>query len=158
MMHNTMNASEIVIDVKAQRLSLRGAQGAELFSAPCSTGAAGTGCEEGSGKTPTGRFRICSKHGSNAPLNTVFRSRLPVGTYDPQQGAGGDVILARILCLEGSEPHNANTRARYIYIHGTADTARIGSPVSHGCIRLTPQDAARLYELTPLLTPVTIQG
>lgn len=158
MMHGTMETMEIVIDVKAQRLSLRGAQGAELFSAPCSTGAAGTGCEEGSGKTPTGRFRICSKHGSNAPLNTVFRSRLPVGTYDPQQGAGGDAILARILCLEGLEPHNANTRARYIYIHGTADTARIGSPVSHGCIRLTPQDAARLYELTPLLTPVTIQG
>lgn len=151
-----MQEKEIIIDVKLQRLSLRGAQGEELFSAPCSTGAAGTGCEEGSGKTPTGRFRICSKHGSHAPLNTVFRSRLPVGIYDPQNSADADAILARILCLEGLEPHNANTRARYIYIHGTADTARIGSPVSHGCIRLAPEAAARLYELAPLLTPVTV--
>ena len=30
-----------------------------------------------------------------------------------------DFILTRILWLDGLEPHNANTRSRYIYIHGT---------------------------------------
>jgi lipoprotein-anchoring transpeptidase ErfK/SrfK len=32
-------------------------------------------------------------------------------------------------------------------IHGTADIARLGSPASHGCIRLHPNDAAVLFDL-----------
>ena len=147
--------NNIHIDVATQRLELRSDEGAVLFSAPCSTGAAGTGSEEGSGCTPLGRFCICSMHGENAPLHTVFRARIPVGTW-PAAAGGEDAILSRILCLHGLEPHNANTRARYIYIHGTADTGRLGTPVSHGCIRLSPADAEKLFDLVPLGTPVVI--
>lgn len=147
--------NNIHIDVATQRLELRSDDGAVLFSAPCSTGAAGTGSEEGSGRTPLGRFCICSMHGENAPLHTVFRARIPVGTW-PAAAGGEDAILSRILCLHGLEPHNANTRARYIYIHGTADTGRLGTPVSHGCIRLSPQDAATLYGMVSPGTPVHI--
>lgn len=146
----------VYIDVAAQRLVLQDAAGTPLFTAAVSTGAAGTGTEEGSGKTPLGRFCICSKHGTNAPLNTVFRGRLPVGLFDPAAPAT-DAILARILCLEGLEPANANTRARYIYLHGTAETEKLGTPASHGCIRLSPADAAALYDLTPLGTAVVIK-
>jgi hypothetical protein len=32
-------------------------------------------------------------------------------------------------------------------IHGFNDTRRIGSPASHGCVRLAPQNAAALYAL-----------
>ena len=32
-------------------------------------------------------------------------------------------------------------------IHGSPHTARLGSAVSHGCVRLAPQNAARLYSL-----------
>ena len=145
----------IHIDIPTQRLELRDATGKPLFAATCSTGSAGTGSEPGSGRTPLGHFEICSKHGENAPLATVFRGRLPVGLH-PEASQGEDAILARILCLHGLEPHNANTRSRYIYIHGTADTARLGTPVSHGCIRLSPQDAAELFELVPLGTRVYI--
>lgn len=145
----------IHISVADQRLELRSAAGEVLFSAPCSTGAAGTGCEPGSGRTPLGRFCIYSKHGENAPLATVFRARIPVGLH-PAASRGEDAILSRILTLEGLESHNTNTRARYIYIHGTADVARLGTPVSHGCIRLSPRDAATLFELAPLRTPVFI--
>lgn len=120
-----------------------------------STGAAGAGSEEGSGKTPVGLFEVCSRHGLNAPLHTVFRGRIPVGTY-PEAAQGEDAVLTRILALEGLEPHNANTRARYIYIHGTSDTARIGTPVSHGCIRLAPQDMLTLFEMVPLGCKVMI--
>ena len=148
-------AHKICISIAAQRLELRSGSGELLFSAPCSTGAAGTGAEEGSGRTPLGQFCICSKHGENAPLNTVFRGRLPVGLH-PAASQGEDAILSRILCLHGLEPHNANTRARYIYIHGTADVEHLGTPVSHGCIRLSPQDAATLFDMVPLLTPVYI--
>ena len=145
----------IHISIERQELILRDENGTILFSAAISSGATGIGYEEGSGCTPTGRFSICSKHGENAPLNTLFRARIPVGTW-PCPGAPQDAILARILCLDGLDAANANTRARYIYIHGTSDTARLGTPASHGCIRLSPQDIAALYPLVPLGTPVTI--
>jgi lipoprotein-anchoring transpeptidase ErfK/SrfK len=32
-----------------------------------------------------------------------------------------------------------------IAIHGTYETRRLGRPVSHGCVRLAPRNAARLY-------------
>lgn len=125
------------------------------FSARISSGLNGTGSQEGSGCTPLGRFCICSKHGENAPLHTVFRARIPVGTF-PAAAQGDDAILARILCLDGLDPQNANTRSRYIYIHGTNDTTRLGTPVSHGCIRLSPEDAVTLFALVPLGTEVII--
>ncbi len=145
----------IRISISRQELRLTGDNGELLFCCPISSGAAGTGFEEGSGRTPTGRFCICSKHGENAPLNTLFRARIPVGTW-PCPGAPQDAILARILCLDGLDAANANTRARYIYIHGTSDTAHLGTPASHGCIRLSPQDIAALYPLVPLGTEVSI--
>ncbi len=145
----------ILISISQQELRLTGDNGELLHRFPISSGAAGIGFEEGSGCTPTGRFIICSKHGENAPLHTLFRARIPVGTW-PCPGAPQDAILARILCLDGLDAANANTRARYIYIHGTSDTARLGTPASHGCIRLSPQDIAELYPLVPLGTEVSI--
>lgn len=151
-----MHGISLRICIATQQLEvLQQPSGSVLHRFPCSTGAAGTGSTEGSGCTPLGHFCLCSKHGENAPLHTVFRSRLPVGLY-PAAARGEDAILARILCLHGLEPHNANTRSRYIYIHGTADTARLGSPVSHGCIRLSPQHACTLYTLAPIGTPIRI--
>ncbi len=145
----------IQINAAAQMLCLLDAAGHPLFSAPVSTGKAGLGCEEGSGRTPTGRFAICSLHGENAPLMTVFRGRLPVGLY-PEAAQGEDAILTRILALEGLEPHNANTRARYIYIHGTHEVDKLGSPASHGCIRLAPQAMRKLFSLVHLGMEVSI--
>ena len=122
----------------------------------CSTGAAGTGSEPGSGRTPLGRFAICSLHGENAPILTVFRSRIPVGLH-PAASKGEDAVLSRIIALHGLEPGNANTRERYIYIHGTADVEHLGTPVSHGCIRLSPQDAATLFDLVTLDSLVIVE-
>lgn len=34
-----------------------------------------------------------------------------------------------------------------IAIHGTFDTRHLGSAVSHGCVRLAPRNAARLFEM-----------
>lgn len=140
----------ISISIREQKLRF-----AELCF-PCSTGKTGIGSEPGSGKTPLGRFEICSMHGENAPLMTVFRSRMPVGTY-PTAALGEDCILTRILALDGLEHHNANTRARYIYIHGTNETSLLGSPASHGCIRLAPQDMLTLFNRVSNGTPVLIE-
>ena len=139
----------ITVSVSEQKLRL----GQLCFD--CSTGKAGVGTEPGSGRTPLGRFEICSMHGENAPLLTVFRGRIPVGLY-PEAARGEDAILTRILALHGLEPHNANTRSRYIYIHGTNETERLGTPASHGCIRLSPQDMLTLFEQVHIGTPVCI--
>ena len=87
---------------------------------------------------------------------TVFRGRLPVGTY-PAAARGEDAILTRILTLHGLEDHNANTRERYIYIHGTNETDLLGTPASHGCIRLSPTDMLTLYKQVRLGTRVLIE-
>jgi hypothetical protein len=43
-------------------------------------------------------------------------------------------------------PHSIFFHGQYA-IHGTQETDLLGRPASHGCIRLSPRDAATLYEL-----------
>ncbi len=112
---------------------------------PVSTAEAGLGFEEGSNKTPTGRFRIIEMIGDDAPLGTVFRSRKPTAeTFDPASEA--DQITSRILWLDGLEKKNRNTKARYIYLHGTNHESQLGTPRSHGCIRLSNSDVVTLFD------------
>jgi lipoprotein-anchoring transpeptidase ErfK/SrfK len=47
---------------------------------------------------------------------------------------------------------------RYIYIHGTPDSAAMGTPGSIGCIRMRNHDIAELFELVPPYTPVEIRA
>jgi hypothetical protein len=44
-------------------------------------------------------------------------------------------------------PHSIFFSPKGHAIHGYLNTRRIGSPVSHGCVRLEPANAARLYAL-----------
>lgn len=64
--------------------------------------------------------------------------------------------MSRIIWLDGLEEHNANTRERFIYIHGTKHEDKIGSPASHGCIRMRNSDVIELFELIDEETPVLI--
>jgi lipoprotein-anchoring transpeptidase ErfK/SrfK len=34
------------------------------------------------------------------------------------------------------DEHSANTRGRFIYIHGTKHEGKIGNPASHGCVQV----------------------
>jgi hypothetical protein len=54
------------------------------------------------------------------------------------------------LWLEGLEEHNANTRERYIYIHGTNHEEEIGQAASNGCIRMKNADLIALFDRVPL--------
>lgn len=45
-----------------------------------------------------------------------------------------------------------------IAIHGTNDPALIGTPASHGCVRMTNEDITRLVSMIPTGTPVRIVG
>ena len=142
------------VDISRQTLHLL-SNGAPVKSWPVSTSKFGIGTEPGSFRTPLGKFRICEKFGAGAPLWAVFRARVATGEL---AGPGGeeDGILTRILWLEGLEEANANTRDRYIYLHGTNQEDQIGAPASHGCIRLKNLDIRELFDLVPAGTPVEI--
>ena len=150
---------KIRVDVPAQRLEvLEGNR--VLAEFPVSTSAVGVGSEPGSFKTPVGRFAVCEMIGHGAPPGAVFKSRLPTGEIGPLESSeeAGDLVQTRILWLDGLEPHNANTRERYIYIHGTNHEERIGEPCSHGCVRMRNSDVSELFDLIQPGTEVLIEA
>jgi lipoprotein-anchoring transpeptidase ErfK/SrfK len=124
---------------------------------PVSTSRFGLGFKEGSFRTPTGRFRIAEKIGDGAPEGMIFRSRIATGKV-ADQGGEEDLVLTRILWLEGLDPQNVNTRQRYIYIHGTNQEHLIGTPASHGCIRLRNNDMIDLFDRVNEGTHVEIKS
>jgi lipoprotein-anchoring transpeptidase ErfK/SrfK len=145
----------IRISIREQRLHLL-AGDEVLATYPVSTSRFGLGSEQASLKTPLGRFRIGEKIGDGMPLGTVFRARVPLGPGDPLPQTE-DLITSRILWLDGLEEHNANTRERYIYIHGTKHEDQVGQPASHGCVRMRNADIVDLFQRVPLGTEVLIE-
>ena len=124
-------AKRIEVSVSDQKLRvLEGDE--EVAEYPVSTSKFGLGSEEGTNKTPLGRFEISDKIGHDAEQGTVFKSREPVGRWQPGDIVDEDLVLTRILWLNGLEEENANTHDRYIYIHGTNQEERIGEPASYG--------------------------
>lgn len=142
------------VDVLRQTLHLL-SNGRVVKSWPASTSKFGLGSEPGSFKTPTGRFLICGKFGHSSPPWAVFKSRQATGEI-ASPGGTEDGILSRILWLEGIEDQNANTRDRFIYIHGTNQEHLLGQAASHGCVRLANEAVIELFDLVPEGTPVEI--
>ncbi len=156
---------KIEISIPAQVLRLLDDDGSELRTWPVSTAANGAGEESGSYCTPRGRHVIRAKIGAGQPENTVFVRRRPTGerySVDlAQAGPARDWILTRILWLSGCEPGfnrlgKVDTMRRYIYVHGCPDSAAIGQPGSHGCIRMRNADIIELFDLVPTGTVVEI--
>ncbi len=146
---------KIEVSVPRQELSLHDEGGALLKAWPCSTSSYGYSNEAGSNHTPLGEFCVGKMIGHGAEPGTIFKSREIVGRWDGTP-AEEDYVLTRILWLEGREEHNANTRDRYIYIHGTNQEHLIGTPASHGCVRMTNADVIDLFDRVTEGTPVRI--
>lgn len=134
----------ILVSVPDQKLRLyyKGRFTAEY---PVSTSKFGLSDRPGSNGTPLGRLEIRKKIGDGAPLGAVFKSRRPTGEILRPNAPGRDPIVTRILWLRGLEFRNANAFGRYIYIHGTPEEWRIGTPASYGCIRMRSVDVANLF-------------
>jgi len=147
--------TSIDVSIGDQQLSLM-QDGEIVRTYPISTSRFGIGTQEGSFKTPTGNFRIAQKIGGDMPHGTIFRSRVPLGPEDPLPSTD-DLVMSRILWLDGLDDHNANTRDRFIYIHGTKHEDKIGTAASHGCIRMRNADVVELFELVDETTPVVIR-
>lgn len=144
--HPLMNPTlEIIVSLDDQTLRVL-RDGCELETFPVSTAAKGMGFQNGSYRTPTGCFRVYTKIGEGMASGTIFRARVPCGIWEGGE-SHEDLILSRILWLEGLEEQNQNTRERYIYIHGTNQESHIGQPGSHGCVRMKNADVIRLFDM-----------
>ena len=152
---NAPTSSQIHISIETQELSL--VDGDHVLARyPISSSKFGTGTEEGSFKTPLGGFFVDEMIGDDAPEGTIFRSRKATGMWTPDQNAPEDLVLTRILWLQGASPENANTKDRYIYIHGTNHEDLIGQAESQGCIRMKNLDVVDLYQRVEVGTRVQI--
>jgi lipoprotein-anchoring transpeptidase ErfK/SrfK len=117
----------------------------------------GLGCSPGSQQTPTGILRIAAKIGDGCPTGTVFRNREPTDEiWSAGLNASDDLVLTRILWLDGCEAHNASTLGRCIYLHGTNHEDLLGTPVSNGCIRFSNEGIEELFDLLAVGTPVEV--
>lgn len=149
------------VSVARQRL-FGVAKGRVRFAYACSTAAKGVGNRAGSYQTPTGWHEIQERFGEGLPHGAIFKERKHTGkTWDPADPTRDDLILSRILWLRGLEPGvNAgpgiDSHARYIYIHGTPEEDKLGTPASRGCIRLSNDDVIELFGRTPSGTRVII--
>ena len=146
----------IHVSIRDQQLTLKENEQA-VRTYPVSTSRFGIGTEEGSFKTPTGRFRVAQKIGSDMPNGTVFVGRVPL-RLDEALPSTEDLVTSRILWLDGLDEQNANTRDRYVYIHGTKHEDKIGTAASHGCVRMRNADVIELFEMVDEGTPVIIEA
>jgi lipoprotein-anchoring transpeptidase ErfK/SrfK len=158
--------SRIKINITSQELDLYDDSGSLLKHYRISSAKNGVGEQNGSYCTPRGRHIVRARIGAGQPVNTVFVERRPTGEVYSAELAQGlprrDWILTRILWLSGCERGynrlgKVDTMRRAIYIHGSPDTAEMGKPGSHGCIRMRNEDIVELFELVPVRTPVEIQ-
>lgn len=108
---------------------------------------------------------------------TLYRNAEVVATYSAATGTGGTPTpVGRFYLTELLAPTN-NGYGPFAFgvsafsdsvtsfgggvgqigLHGTDDSASIGTAASHGCIRLSNEDITTLAGLLPLGTPITIE-
>ncbi len=159
-----MSERRIRVSLENQRLELFDS-GKVLKTYRVSTSKNGAGESADSFKTPRGRHVIRAKIGDGLPEGAVFRARRSTGeVYSDElarEDPDRDWVLTRILWLSGTEVGrnrlgSVDTMRRYIYIHGTPYSDRLGEAASLGCIRMSNSDVLELYKLVPLGTVVEI--
>ena len=159
-------ATNLLVSISEQTLYVHDDRGRQVKQYPISTSKYGVGSENGSFKTPLGKHCIKEKIGEGSPVREVFVGRQPIGVLDEMirdnKPLPEDIITSRILWLGGLEPGlnqggNVDSYARYIYIHGTDEEDRIGTPASHGCIRMLNNDVIELYDLVEINCVVEIK-
>ena len=146
--------ASVEVSIPRQSLALLSDSGKIVREYAVSTSRNGTGEQSGSYCTPRGRHLIRAMIGAGQPQNTVFVRRRPTGEiWSPELALRfpeRDWILTRILWLSGCEPGfnrlgKVDSMRRFIYIHGSPDTALMGVPGSIGCVRMRNADIVDLF-------------
>ena len=148
-------ATEIVISVPDQQLALID-RGKLISKYAISTSKFGLGDGNGTYRTPLGTLFVSAKFGDHLPAGAVIKNRVPTGEIVNANAPGRDAIVSRVIWLRGMEQQNRSARDRCIYIHGTPEECRIGTPASFGCIRMRSHDMIALYDFSHIGMHVTV--
>jgi len=135
----------LVVSVAEQRMALL-TDGQPVATFKVSTSKFGLGDIPGSNYTPLGHLKVAKKIGEGLPSGMRLKDRKPTGEIVPPNSPGRDPIVSRILWLKGMEAQNAGAYPRYIYIHGTAAEADLGTAASYGCVRMASRDIIWLFD------------
>lgn len=144
----------IDVDLSRQIMTLF-SQGTIYKQYLVSTGKNGIGEQKDSGCTPRGWHYIRAKIGAGLPPGAILVGRRFTGEiFSPALNEAcpeRDWILTRILWLSGLELGKnrlgqVDTMQRMIYIHGTSQTALLGTPASKGCIRMGDEALLEVFE------------
>jgi L,D-transpeptidase ErfK/SrfK len=128
----------LILNLADQRLYYLPAKG-DIDSMPIGIGVEGW-------ETPTGTTRIVRKRAN--PTWTVPKSiRAQQPDLPAVVPAGPDNPLGQFALYLGWPSY---------LIHGTNNPWGVGRRVSHGCVRLYPEDIARMFNEVPIGTPVTV--
>ena len=135
------NAGDVTVQVSSSESAVRvlGADGKTLFFAPVTTGSEHD-------PLPPGKWAV-----TGVDWHPVFH-------YNPQLFWDAKPSDNRATIKPG--PNNPvgvvwiNLNLEHYGLHGTPEPANIGKTESHGCVRLTNWDAARLASLVKKGTPV----
>lgn len=148
-------ATEIIISVPDQQLAMID-RGKLISKYAISTSKFGLGDGNGTYRTPLGTLFVSAKFGDHLPAGAVIKNRAPTGEIVNANAPGRDAIVSRVIWLRGMERQNRGARDRCIYIHGTPEEHRIGTPASFGCIRMRSCDVIALYDLAHIGMHVTV--
>ena len=92
-------------------------------------------------ETPTGNYRVLQMIQNPAWQNPFTGEVIPPGQENP---------LGTRWIGFWTDGNN------YIGFHGTPNEESVGTPASHGCIRMFDRDVQRLFEMVALGTPVSV--
>ena len=110
--------------------------------------------QKDSNKTPLGNHIIRAKIGDKLPKFAVLKGRRftrKIWSRELDSASDNvDWILTRILWLSGTELGknrlgDVDSMQRFIYIHGTNEEHLLGTPSSHGCVRIANEDIIELF-------------
>jgi lipoprotein-anchoring transpeptidase ErfK/SrfK len=154
----------IVISVEEQKLRLI-QNDYKIAEYSISTSKFGIGNKTGSNMTPSGHHIVKEKIGDHVPANSIYKAgefTKEIATINNKKAVVEDLVTTRIVKLEGMENginrgSGIDSYKREIWIHGTPAEDKIGSPVSHGCIRMKNDDIILLFNSIEVGTPVNIE-
>src|SRR2546430_16349023 len=98
----------IHVSIGNQRLTVKENE-QPIRTYPVSASRFGIGAEEGSLKTPTGRFSVVEKIGGDMPSGNVFVGRVPLEAKEAPPPTE-DLVMSRILWLDGLYLPNTKKR------------------------------------------------
>ncbi|MDP8268078.1 MAG: L,D-transpeptidase [Candidatus Tenebribacter davisii] len=153
----------IIISIKEQKLMLI-EDNYKIAEYPISSSKFGLGNKTGSNMTPLGYHKINEKLGDHAHINSIYKNGKftdKIATVNGKYNEKESVITTRIIKLEGLENNinkggEVDSLKREIWIHGTPFENKIGTPASHGCIRMKNEDIILLYNSIEINTYLNI--